>query len=229
MPAIGSAVVLAFLASFENYNTTTFTFMDYPTLTIELSQKVRLGINPSVSALAFIIVTLTVFFALFNEVRTRRAQLAVANGAPVGAVNKGGFQVPKFFAGNPIAAVFALFVAGAVGTMVYAQFYDPEPAKAVYLKEKRVAQQLRIEALQKRLKEERAAKQMKGPKVFENKDGGAKNPGKGAFGNIWNADNLDKVNPTTDKKKTPAKKNPGKGAFGGVFDTKNLDEVKPKE
>ena len=84
-PAIGSAAVLAFLASFENYNTTTFTFQKYPTLTIELAQKVRYGINPSISALAFIIVCLTVFFALVHEVRTRRAQLAIANGAPVGA------------------------------------------------------------------------------------------------------------------------------------------------
>ena len=41
MPAIASAAVLAFLASFENYNTTTFTFGKYPTLTIELAQKVR--------------------------------------------------------------------------------------------------------------------------------------------------------------------------------------------
>ena len=52
-PAIASAAVLAFLASFENYNTTTFTFGEYPTLTIELAQKVRYGITPSISALAF--------------------------------------------------------------------------------------------------------------------------------------------------------------------------------
>ena len=56
MPAMASASVLAFLASFENYNTTTFTFQKYPTLTIELAQKVRYGINPSISVLAFIIV-----------------------------------------------------------------------------------------------------------------------------------------------------------------------------
>jgi len=66
-PAIASASVLAFLASFENYNTTTFTFGRYPTLTIELAQKVRYGINPSISALALIIVVLTVFGALAVE------------------------------------------------------------------------------------------------------------------------------------------------------------------
>ena len=37
MPAAGSSVVLAFLASFENYNTTIFTFQKYSTLTIELA------------------------------------------------------------------------------------------------------------------------------------------------------------------------------------------------
>ena len=92
-PAMGSAAVLAFLASFENYNTTTFTFQKYPTLTIELAQKVRYGINPSIAALAFIIVCLTIFFALLHEVKNRRAQLAIANGAPIGAVSSG-FTMP---------------------------------------------------------------------------------------------------------------------------------------
>lgn len=45
-PAIASAAVLAFLASFENYNTTTFTFGKYPTLTIELAQKVDMALIP---------------------------------------------------------------------------------------------------------------------------------------------------------------------------------------
>jgi spermidine/putrescine transport system permease protein len=44
-PAIGSAAVLAFLASFENYNTTVFTISHYNTFTTEIAQKVRLGID----------------------------------------------------------------------------------------------------------------------------------------------------------------------------------------
>ena len=58
-PAIGSAAVLAFLASFENYNTTVFTSLTSETLITVLASKVRYGINPSISALAVIIVALT--------------------------------------------------------------------------------------------------------------------------------------------------------------------------
>ena len=50
-PAIGSAAVLAFLASFENYNTTVFTIVSESTLTTVLASKVRYGINPSISSL----------------------------------------------------------------------------------------------------------------------------------------------------------------------------------
>ncbi len=231
MPALASSAVLAFLASFENYNTTIFTHQKYATLTIVLSQKVRYGIDPSISALAFIIVCLTVFFALMNEVRTRRAQLALANGAPVGVVRRSGFQMPKFFAGNPAAVALAMFVVGAVAIVGFSQVYNPEPAKAVLLKEKRAAQKIRIDALQKRLAEERRAKQMKGPKVFETKDqdNAVKKPGSNAFGDVFKTDNLEKAAGKDKKEETPAKKKPGSSAFGNVFDTENLKKVKPEE
>lgn len=228
-PAIGSAAVLAFLASFENYNTTTFTFGKYPTLTIELAQKVRYGINPSISSLAFIIVCLTVFFALVHEVKNRRAQLAIANGAPVGAVSSG-FQLPKIFAGNPAAIVLALFIGIAVVMIGYAQVYDPEPAKAVILKKKRAAQKIRIEALQKRMKEKRLQKSMKGPDIFkESKSKIPKLQGKKTqktpFGSgIFSPDNLNKVAPGAEKA-TPKPVNP----FGRVFKPSNLNKVAPKE
>ncbi len=228
-PAIGSAAVLAFLASFENYNTTTFTFGKYPTLTIELAQKVRYGINPSISSLAFIIVVLTLFFALVHEVRNRRAQLAIANGAPVGAVTPG-FKMPRFFAGNPAAVILALFMAATVAVIGYAQFYDPEPAKAIVLQEKRAAQKKRIEALQKRLKEQRLEKSLKGPDIFN--EGKSKVPKleekkdqKTPFGSgIFSPDNLNQVAPGAETP-TPKPVSP----FGNVFDPTNLNKVAPKE
>ncbi len=229
-PAIGSASVLAFLASFENYNTTTFTFGKYPTLTIELAQKVRYGINPSISALAFIIVCLTVLFALVHEVRNRRVQLAIANGAPVGAVTSG-FKLPKIFAGNPVAVVLALFVAVAVAVISYAQFYDPEPAKAIILQEKRAAQQLRIEELQRKLKDKRLQKNLKGPDIFN--EGKSKIPKleekkqKTPFGSgIFSPNNLNKVAPGAE---TPAPAPKPASPFGSVFDPTNLNKVAPKE
>ena len=226
MPAVGSAAVLAFLASFENYNTTTFTFQKYPTLTIELAQKVRYGINPSISALAFIIVCLTVFFALVHEVRTRRAQLAIANGAPVGAV-KGGFELPKFFAGNPAAAVLALFIIGAVATIGIAQVYDPEPAKAVLLKQKRAEQQKRIKELQEKLKAKRLQKQFKGPDIFGSGQSKVPQaPSRTGFGNVFDPANIeDTIGGAEAEKKEPAPESPGKGTFGDVFNPGSLEST----
>ena len=45
-PAIGSAAVLGFLASLENYNTTVFTIVSESTFTTVLASKVRYGIDP---------------------------------------------------------------------------------------------------------------------------------------------------------------------------------------
>ena len=230
MPAMGSAAVLAFLASFENYNTTTFTFQKYPTLTIELAQKVRYGINPSISALAFIIVCLTVFFALLHEVRTRRAQLAIANGAPVGAVS-GGFSMPKIFSKNPAFIILALFVIGTVATIGFSQIYNPEPAKAVLLKEKRAAQQERIKALQERVRAKRLQKEFKGPDIFgAGKSNVPQPPSKSGFGSAFTPDNLEDAAGTKEKSdEKPATKPKKNSAFGDVFAPQNLDENKPAQ
>lgn len=233
MPAMASSAVLAFLASFENYNTTIFTHQKFATLTIVLSQKVRYGIDPSISALAFVIVCLTVLGALVHEVRSRRVQLALANGAPVGAVSKG-FKAPGFFAGNPAAVVLAIFVAVAVGAIAYAQVYDPEPAKQAYIEKKREAQKKAIEALQKRVRQKRLEKQMKGPKIFDankKKPGTPESPGKSEFGSVFKPDNLEKAAGAkeAEEKKKPVGVNPGKGAFGNIWKSDNLNKVAPKD
>ena len=67
MPAIGSSAVIAFLASFENYNTTVFSILSEQTLTTVIASKVRLGISPAISALAFVIICLTLFAAIGYE------------------------------------------------------------------------------------------------------------------------------------------------------------------
>jgi len=72
-PAVLSAAVLAFLASFENYNTTTFSILADKTLTTVLAGRVRQGTTPALSALAVMIVALTVAGALAYEVLRRRA------------------------------------------------------------------------------------------------------------------------------------------------------------
>ncbi len=221
-PAIASSAVLAFLASFENYNTTTFTFGKYPTLTIELAQKVRYGINPSISVLAFLIVVLTIVGALSHEIYQRRKQLALANGAPVGAVT-GGFQLPKFLRGNPASIVLLLVALGGFSTIWFANVYNPQSCKTEVREIKRTLQQQRIDEIRRQKIEREQQKLLQGPDIFGtgSRPGDApQSPGKGAFGSVFDPQNLDKTGP--EGSEAPAATNPGAGAFGSVFDTQNL-------
>ncbi|QIB34794.1 ABC transporter permease [Ancylobacter pratisalsi] len=77
-PALFSAGVLAFLSSFENYNTTTFSILADKTLTTVLAGRVRQGSTPAISALAVMIVAATLAGALVYEVVKRRADAAAA-------------------------------------------------------------------------------------------------------------------------------------------------------
>jgi spermidine/putrescine transport system permease protein len=78
-PAILSSAVLAFLASFENYNTTIFTISADSTLTTVLAGKVRMGTTPALSALAVLIIGLTLVGAVLYEIfRHREARVGAA-------------------------------------------------------------------------------------------------------------------------------------------------------
>jgi len=79
-PAIFSAMGLAFLTSFENYNTTVFTIQAESTLTTVLAGKVRMGTQPDLAALAVLIIGVTLIGAISIEVAKRRelAKEAVA-------------------------------------------------------------------------------------------------------------------------------------------------------
>ena len=236
-PAFGSAAVIAFLASFENYNTTTFTFGTYPTLTIELAQKVRYGINPSISALAVIIVGLTVLGALLHEAYKRREALALAHGAPVGSV-KPGLKLPGFLQNNPAAIVLVLVGFSFIGTLWFSQIHDPAACKLEVREIKRQeAEQRRLELLQRR-EEQRLQQQMQGPDIFKpappnqpaTPTPAPANPGQGSFGDVFNPGNLGGDAPSGDvpeqapgpeSRETPAE-NPGRGSLGDVFNPGNL-------
>jgi spermidine/putrescine transport system permease protein len=73
-PALLSAAVLAFLSSFENYNTTTFAILADKTLTTALAGRVRQGTTPAISALAVIIIAVTLVGAVIYEILRRREQ-----------------------------------------------------------------------------------------------------------------------------------------------------------
>ncbi|MBY6059084.1 ABC transporter permease [Leisingera daeponensis] len=150
-PAIASAAVLAFLASFENYNTTTFTFGEYPTLTIELAQKVRYGITPAISALAFIIVVLTVFAALFNEASIRRKQLVAEarKKATVEELESGKLRLPGFLSSNAAAVALVVVACATVAVVGTASVYSPQQCIANVQEQKRLETEERIKELRR--------------------------------------------------------------------------------
>ncbi len=77
-PALISAAVIAFLSSFENYNTTTFAILADKTLVTVLAGEVRQGTTPALSALAVIIIGISLAGAIIYEVMKRREELAAA-------------------------------------------------------------------------------------------------------------------------------------------------------
>jgi spermidine/putrescine transport system permease protein len=73
-PAILSAAVIAFLSSFENYNTTTFAILADKTLTTVLAGRARAGTTPAISAIAVVIIGVTLAGAIVFEI-LKRAEL----------------------------------------------------------------------------------------------------------------------------------------------------------
>ena len=148
-PAIGSAAVLAFLASFENYNTTIFTIVSSSTLTTVLASKVRYGIDPSISALAVGIVFLTLVGAVIYEISKRRetrkakAQMAVARGEATETKKQ------RSFFSEPAFIMFALIVVAGLGTIYFTGTIGVEECKAVVKAERQAEIQRRVERRQK--------------------------------------------------------------------------------
>ena len=70
-PAIYTAAVLAFLQSFENFNTTVFAIGPETTLTIQIASMVRLGLSPEVNALAVLFIVATIAGAVLYELKRR--------------------------------------------------------------------------------------------------------------------------------------------------------------
>jgi spermidine/putrescine transport system permease protein len=136
-PAIGSAAFLTLLASFENYNTTVFTILSGNTFTTALASKVRLGTDPSLSALAVIIIAVTLVGAMVHEAYTRRQELL-----------RGGHAQKSRLYANPLTralthpAGVALVLIIAVASIAWkGSQYDSRACVAGILEEKRAVQQ----------------------------------------------------------------------------------------
>ncbi|MGE0239575.1 MAG: ABC transporter permease [Parvibaculaceae bacterium] len=74
-PSLLAAMLIAFLQSFENYNTTLFVRGTETPLTVYVATKVRTGLTPAVNALGLILIVLTIAAAIAVELgKRRRAQ-----------------------------------------------------------------------------------------------------------------------------------------------------------
>ncbi|WP_395540302.1 ABC transporter permease [Neotabrizicola sp. sgz301269] len=81
-PAIGAGAAVAFFQSIENFNVTQFTRGGKDTLTVYVFSKVRAGITPTINALAFLLICITLVLAVWYEIaRRRRARIEAAREA----------------------------------------------------------------------------------------------------------------------------------------------------
>ncbi len=207
-PAIGSAAFLTFLASFENYNTTVFTILSGNTFTTALASKVRHGTDPSLSALAVIIIGVTLIGAIVHEAHTRRQQ----------AMRSGTVQRSRVY-GNPVLKTIVhpltvfLILAGAAGLAAYqGSKHDASVCKAEILEEKRERQQQLLDEQRKRIEEQRKKAAPDVPSVAPGK--ASPSPFGGAFKGGLSPD------------AAPAPEAPkGNSPFGGAF---KPDALKPQ-
>lgn len=81
-PAIGAGAAVAFFQSIENFNVTQFTRGGADTLTVYVFSKVRSGITPTINALAFLLILVTLVLAILYELNRRRlARIEAARAA----------------------------------------------------------------------------------------------------------------------------------------------------
>jgi len=71
-PSLLAATCIAFLQSFENYNTTLFVRGTETPLTVYIATKVRTGLTPAVNALGLVLIASTILAAIAYELARRR-------------------------------------------------------------------------------------------------------------------------------------------------------------
>lgn len=210
-PAIGSAAFLTLLASFENYNTTVFTILSDNTFTTALASKVRHGTDPSLSALAVIIIGLTLIGAMVHEAYIRRQEL-LRTGRP---------RISRLY-GNPVtralthpAGVAAVLVLLAAGLVWQGSRHDSAACIADIAAEKRALQE-------KLLEQQRQSAPPPAPAASGGAASGNPSPFGGAFGGGLRPGDTPAPTPTPapDSKEdsggsAPGNPSPFGGAFGG--------------
>jgi spermidine/putrescine transport system permease protein len=221
-PAIASAAVLAFLASFENYNTTVFTIVAESTLTTVLASKVRYGINPSISALAVVIVAITLFGAAIFEVFKRRDLAAQKESKLVarGKLVKTGKKRPLQWVLDPALIMIVLVTIAGIGTLYFAGTVGIDECKVMVKEEKQRNIQQKVRRQQQKAMFKSAAPSER-PSSTPDAQQKVRAKGTEQFKSVFDTGNLTGDSAPQEEEKTKAK---GTEQFKSVFDPGNLKE-----
>ncbi len=219
---IASAAVLAFLASFENYNTTVFTIISESTITTVLASKVRYGINPSISALAVIIVAITLFGAAIFEVLKRR-ELAAEKETKLVAKGLLEKRTKKSFMirilDPALIMIFMITIAG-VGTIYFAGTIGVDECKVIAREEKRKLIQEKVRRQQQKAMFKSAVPREDQP-LTPKPEKKVKAKGTEQFKSVFDTQNLQGT-PVPESEDDPASK--GNDTSGDVFNPGNLQK-----
>jgi spermidine/putrescine transport system permease protein len=156
-PAIGSACVLGFLASFENYNTTIFTIVSKSTLTTVLASKVRYGINPSISALAVIIIALTLVGAVYFEILKRREEKYERDIDKLVKTGSTDRASKASLLTNPAMLIATVIFIAGLGTVYFAGTIGVDECKAIIAEQKAIETERKVDEFKKKQMFKKAA------------------------------------------------------------------------
>jgi spermidine/putrescine transport system permease protein len=156
-PAIGSACVLGFLASFENYNTTIFTIVSKSTLTTVLASKVRYGINPSISALAVIIIALTLVGAVYFEILKRREEKYERDVDKLVKTGSTDRASKASLLTNPAMLIATVIFIAGLGTVYFAGTIGVDECKAIIAEQKAIETERKVDEFKKKQMFKKAA------------------------------------------------------------------------
>lgn len=204
-PAIASAAFMALLASFENYNTTVFTILSGSTFTTALASKVRLGTDPSLSALAVIIIAATLIGAMVNEAHSRRQELLRSGRA--GRSRLYAHPVTRWLT-HP-AGVGILLIGVTAALIHTGSRHDARACKAELIEQKRQTQERLLEEQRRRIEEQKRLEQPAAPAPGQ--PSGNPSP----FGGAFNPGNLAPAAPQPAPSGNPS-------PFGGAFNPGSL-------
>lgn len=199
-PAILSAAVLAFLASMENYNTTVFTIVADSTFTTVLAQKVRYGLDPSISAVAVIIVGFTLAGAVIFENMKRLQDM---KDGKTKSVSRAQPLVQFLLHPMSIIAFVGILVIAAIA---WVTSYDSNACQAD-IQQQKLERQQELEEQQKQSTPEAAS-----PANPATSSGG----NSGAGNSIFSPQNLSPDSAPAAEPEKPS------SPFGSVFDPNNL-------